>query len=165
MQPTSSNAEIHDLVVVLPAILGSTLAREGKRLWAPSAGAVLRAITSFGGSVRSLTLPADIGDDHPGDGVEPLALMPDLHILPGIWTAAIGYGKLLHWLQSQCGLIAFDPDEPLRPANLLPVPYVWRLSDPHQPRIVLNPAPLAASDRGKVLWTPRFRPSPSRPMA
>jgi hypothetical protein len=48
MQPSSSSAEIRDLVVVLPVILGSTLAREGKLLWASSADAVLRAITSFG---------------------------------------------------------------------------------------------------------------------
>ena len=76
-----------DLVVVLPGILGSTLRRDGRLVWAPSAGSALRAIATFGASLRRLELPAGIGDQHPGDGVEPAALMPDLHVLPGIWTA------------------------------------------------------------------------------
>jgi hypothetical protein len=79
-----------DLVVVLPGILGSTLRKDGHLVWAPSAGSALRAITTFGASVKRLKLPEGIGDDHPRDGVEPVSLMPDLHILPGIWTAVKG---------------------------------------------------------------------------
>ena len=79
-----------DLVVVLPGILGSTLRQDGRLVWAPSAGSALRAIATFGASVRRLELPAGIGDDHPCDGVEPAGLMPDLHVLPGIWTAGQG---------------------------------------------------------------------------
>ena len=72
-----------DLVVVLPGILGSTLRQDGRLIWAPSAGSALRAITTFGASLRRLELPAGIGDQHPGDGVEAVGLMPDLHVLPG----------------------------------------------------------------------------------
>ncbi len=79
-----------DLVVVLPGILGSTLRQDGRLVWAPSAGSALRAIGTFGASVRRLELPAGIGDDHPEDGVDPAGLMPDLHVLPGIWTAVKG---------------------------------------------------------------------------
>jgi hypothetical protein len=43
---------IRDLVVVLPGIMGSTLAKDGKPIWAPSVGSVLRAIVTFGGSIR-----------------------------------------------------------------------------------------------------------------
>jgi hypothetical protein len=40
-----SNEEvIRDVVVVLPGIMGSTLAKNGKMVWAPSAGSVLKAI-------------------------------------------------------------------------------------------------------------------------
>jgi len=124
-----STKVINDLVVVLPGIMGSTLARKGRLIWAPSAGSVLNAIATFGGSVRELTLPADIGDEHPRDDVEPLTLMPDLHLLPGIWSANIGYGKLLDWLSTSFHFIEPAPGDPSRIPNLLPVPYDWRLSN------------------------------------
>ena len=103
MTPRAHNEEdmdvpqICDLVVVLPGIMGSTLARHGTLVWAPSAGAVLTAILTFGRSVRELTLPKGTGDDRPSDGVEPVEVMPDLQVLPGVWSANIGYGRLLDW--------------------------------------------------------------------
>jgi pimeloyl-ACP methyl ester carboxylesterase len=108
-----------DLVVVLPGILGSTLRQDGKVVWAPSAGSVLHAIGTLGGSIERLRLPAGIGDEFPHDGVEPCDLMPDLHILPGIWTAVKGYDRLLARLRS----LGYQ-----EPGSLLPVPYDWRLS-------------------------------------
>ena len=129
MEEPAHRQAIHDLVVVLPGILGSTLARDGHLLWAPSPGAVWRAIASFGASLKGLTLPAGLGDGHPGDGVEPVALMPDLHLLPGLWTANIGYDRLLAWLTRRFTLEIPDPSEPERPANLLPFAYDWRLSN------------------------------------
>jgi len=135
--------EVRDLVVVLPGILGSTLARDGQEAWAPSAGVVWRAIRSFGASIQSLTLPADLGDDHPGDGVEPLALMPDLHLLPGLWSANIGYSRLLDWLTQRFTLVPPDPKDPAKPANLLPFAYDWRLSNRYNARrlrAVVEPA-------------------------
>jgi pimeloyl-ACP methyl ester carboxylesterase len=129
--------------VVLPGILGSTLARDGQEAWAPSAGVVWRAIRSFGASIQSLTLPADLGDDHPGDGVEPLALMPDLHLLPGLWSANIGYSRLLDWLTQRFTLVPPDPKDPAKPANLLPFAYDWRLSNRYNARrlrAVVEPA-------------------------
>ena len=114
-----------DLVVVLPGILGSTLRQDGHLVWAPSAGSALRAITTLGASLRRLELPAGIGDQHPCDGVEPAGLMPDLHVLPGIWTAIKGYDKLLARLR-RLGYREPGPDVPA--GNLLPVAYDWRLS-------------------------------------
>ncbi len=116
-----------DVVVVLPGILGSTLRKDGHPTWEPSAGAALRAIATFGKSVQRLRLPAGIGDEHPGDGVEPGGLMPDLHVLPGIWTPVKGYDRLLARLRSlgyrEPGTAPGAP-----PGNLLPVAYDWRLS-------------------------------------
>lgn len=121
---------VTDVVVVLPGIMGSTLAKDGRLVWAPSAGAVLHAIRTFGRSVQAFALPAGIGDEHPADGVEPVALMPDLHVLPGVWTANIGYGKLCAFLRSpRFGLVAAGTVPPQQPVNLLPVPYDWRLSN------------------------------------
>jgi hypothetical protein len=117
-----------DLVVVLPGILGSTLRQHGELVWAPSAGAALRAIATFGRSIRRLQLPDGIGDEPPGDGVEPGGPMPDLHILPGIWTPIKGYDRLVARLRALGYLDAnTDPDGP--PGNLLAVGYDWRLSN------------------------------------
>ena len=114
-----------DLVVVLPGILGSTLSKDGHPVWAPSAGSALRAIGTFGASVTRLQLPVGIGDDHPYDGVERVGLMPDLHVLPGIWTPVKGYDKLLRRLRS---LGYREPGGETLPGNLIEVPYDWRLS-------------------------------------
>src|SRR4030095_12206395 len=107
----------------------STLAKNGKLVWSPSGGAVLRAVTTFGGSIKELTLPRGIGDNHPGDNVEPVALMPDLHLLPGIWSFNIGYGTLLNFLRTRFHLLEPSPTDPERIPNLLPIPYDWRLSN------------------------------------
>jgi hypothetical protein len=118
---------IRDLIVVLPGIMGSTLVKDGTLVWGPSAGSVLRAIGTFGKCINELTLPNCIGDERPDDKVKPAALMPDLHLLPGIWSVNIGYGKLLDWLQTRFHLIA--PGDPARIPSLIPVPYDWRLSN------------------------------------
>jgi pimeloyl-ACP methyl ester carboxylesterase len=117
-----------DLVVVLPGILGSTLRRKGHLLWAPSAGSVMRAIRTFCNSIKELEVPAGITDDKPDDGVEPVSLLPDLHILPGIWAPGKGYDRLLARL-SGLGYREAAPGAGAPPGNLLPVPYDWRLSN------------------------------------
>lgn len=119
-----------DVVVVLPGILGSTLRQDGHLVWAPSAGSALRAIATFGASVKRLQLPAGIGDEHPDDGVEPAGLMPDLHVLPGIWAPVKGYDPLLARLRS-LGYRAPGTDPGSPPGNLLSVAYDWRLSCRH----------------------------------
>ncbi|MGW7298285.1 esterase/lipase family protein [Streptomyces sp. NPDC054829] len=126
----------NDLVVVLPGITGSTLrTKDGTLVWAPTAGAVLDAIKSFGRSVNALRLPEGIGDEHPGDGVEPVALMDDLHLIPGIWTPVKGYNKLLDRLRT----LGHTEEK----GNLLPVPYDWRLSNRYNAdrlRTIVQPA-------------------------
>jgi pimeloyl-ACP methyl ester carboxylesterase len=117
-----------DLVAVVPGILGSTLRQDGHLVWAPSAGAALRAIATFGASIQRLQLPGGIGDQHPHDGVESAGLMPDLHVLPGIWTPVKGYDVLLKRLRS-LGYRDISPDPAAPPGNLLPAPYDWRLSN------------------------------------
>ena len=124
---------IRDVIVVLPGIMGSTLSKDGKLVWAPSAGALLNTITTFGRSISDLTLPQGIGDDHPNDGVEPIALMPDLHLLPGIWTSNIGYDVLLNWLRTRFHLIEPTSNSGNIP-NLLPIAYDWRLSNRYNGR-------------------------------
>lgn len=125
-----------DVVVVLPGILGSTLEKNGTPVWAPSFGAVIETIRTFGRAIPQLQLPAGIGDEHPGDGVEAVALMPDIHVLPGIWTSHLGYDLMLRWLRSTFALVEASPEEPDRIPNLLPVPYDWRLSNRFNGRLL-----------------------------
>ncbi|WP_405629584.1 hypothetical protein OG933_29005 [Streptomyces sp. NBC_00016] len=111
---------VEDLVVVVPGIMGSRLAVDGREVWGPSAGAVWEAIRTFSGSVRQLTLPKDVGDGHPGDGVEPVGLFPALHALPGVWPLTDGYDTLLIWLRR---MFTLQPS-----SNLIEFAYDWRLS-------------------------------------
>ena len=122
MQPGS------DLVVVLPGIVGSQLRQDGRLVWGPSAGHALRAITSFSRAIKGLRLPDGIGDDHPGDTVESAGVLPDFHVLPGIWAPVKGYDKLLNRLRS-LGYTDVSTDPGAPPGNLLPLGYDWRLSN------------------------------------
>ena len=122
---------VYDVIVLLPGIMGSTLRQQNKMVWAPTAGAAARALRTFGASIKALTLPDGIGDEAPSDtdeggGVVPVELFPDIHVIPGLWTANLGYGKLQSWLETFFGLTRVTPNGP--PGNFLPFPYDWRLS-------------------------------------
>ncbi|KOV85057.1 triacylglycerol lipase [Nocardia sp. NRRL S-836] len=110
-----------DLVVVLPGILGSTLRDRDGMVWEVSGRAALRAVLSLGRSLRRLTLPQGIGDEHPGDGIEPVGLMADLHVVPGIWTPLKGYDRVTKRLNS----LGYTVEK----GNLLLFAYDWRLSN------------------------------------
>ncbi|MDQ1739835.1 MAG: hypothetical protein QOE53_1487 [Pseudonocardiales bacterium] len=118
----------HDLVVVVPGIMGSTLERDRIPVWSTSARSIIRAITSFGRHVKALQLPDGIGDDHPGDGIEAGALLQDLHVIPGVWTPVRGYDVLVNRLE-RIGFRRVSADPAAPPGNLLLFPYDWRLSN------------------------------------
>jgi pimeloyl-ACP methyl ester carboxylesterase len=85
---------IGDIIVLLPGITGSVLQRDGKDVWALSGGAALRALVSLGGSIRDLALADDPPDqDDLEDGVTAPRLVPDIHIIPGLWRID-GYTKV-----------------------------------------------------------------------
>jgi len=123
-----------DLVVVIPGIMGSTLgvARDGepaaaRLIWAPTAGAVWNNLTGRA-RVTDFALPDGIGDSEPDDGVQPVGLMPDLHVLPGVWTPIKGYDVTMRHLEKQVGLRPYLRDDPT-PGQLMAFPYDWRLSN------------------------------------
>jgi pimeloyl-ACP methyl ester carboxylesterase len=102
-----------DVIVLLPGITGSVLQKDGKDVWAMSGGAVLRAILSLGESITDLELRGDDADD----GVTAPRLMPDLHLIPGLWKID-GYGKVGRYIRE-----TFDV-EPGR--TYFEFPYDWR---------------------------------------
>ncbi|EKX66875.1 hypothetical protein STRIP9103_08185 [Streptomyces ipomoeae 91-03] len=109
-----------DLVVVLPGIMGSVLARDGREVWNHTLAVAGRHALGGLDEIRRLALPADLGDSDPGDGIEAVDLIKGLHILPGV-SAIDGYATLLTFLERRLGLSE-------RSSNLLPFPYDWRLS-------------------------------------
>ena len=108
-----------DLVIVLPGIIGSVLAKDGKEVWGVSTAAIWKAVTSGGGSIRSLAIQGvdDPSLDDLGDGVKATGLVQDLHIIPGLWKID-GYTGLLARLKSSLEL------EDGR--NLFAFAYDWR---------------------------------------
>jgi pimeloyl-ACP methyl ester carboxylesterase len=110
-----------DLVVVLPGILGSTLRDKDGVIWEVSGKAALRAVLSLGRSLQRLKLPAGIGDEHPQDGIEPVALMSDLHVIPGIWSPLKGYDRVTKRMNS----LGYTVEK----GNLILFAYDWRLSN------------------------------------
>ena len=115
---------INDVIVVVPGIMGSTLARrDGDKLvpvWAPTPKGIIRAIWTFGRSIQELTLPDDLADGEPDDHIVPTGLFPDIHVIPGLWSINHGYSRLLRWLRT-----TFELSEQ---GNLVPFSYDWRLS-------------------------------------
>jgi tRNA A-37 threonylcarbamoyl transferase component Bud32 len=108
-----------DVIVLLPGITGSVLKKDGKVVWGYSASTIAKALSTLGGSIeRDLALPHDdpVVDDL-GDGIVADALMPDLHLLPGIWKID-GYSKIADAIKAN-----FEVTEG---KNFFPYPYDWR---------------------------------------
>jgi pimeloyl-ACP methyl ester carboxylesterase len=107
-----------DVVVLLPGILGSVLERDGKEIWAPSPGAIGRALWTLGRSVRSLALADDPWErDDLGDGVVATRVMPDVHIIPGLWGID-GYTAISR--------LICDHFDVVPGATYVEFPYDWR---------------------------------------
>lgn len=113
-----SKLPMGDVVVLLPGILGSVLARDGHDVWAVSPGAAWRAIASLGHSVQDLELHGDDpAVDDLGDGVTAPRLQPDLHLIPGLWSID-GYSHIRSSI--------FATFDVVDGQNWFDFPYDWR---------------------------------------
>ena len=109
---------VSDVIIFLPGISGSVLRKDGKTLWGTDLGGVWGMLTSGGDSIRSLALTH--GDDPSADdidGIEATALVPDLHLIPGLWKID-GYTKVSKHLVRE---LTLKPGE-----NFFEFPYDWR---------------------------------------
>lgn len=110
--------EMRDLIVVVPGILGSTLSVKGQPIWAPTLGGVDRLLISLWQQREGLFLAKDSPEaEHLDDGVTADTLMPDIHLVPGLWKVD-GYSQLrLEIAQA----FKISPG-----ANYIEFPYDWR---------------------------------------
>jgi len=108
-----------DVIVLLPGITGSVLKKSGKVVWGYSASTIAKALFTLGSNMgRDLALPHDDpAVDDLSDGIVADALMPDLHMLPGIWKID-GYGIVAEAIKTN-----FEVTEG---KNFFPYPYDWR---------------------------------------
>lgn len=133
----ASAKSMGDLIVVIPGITGSVLELNGKEVWGLSGAAIAGNLHSLGRNIKRLALRKGIGDRAPDDDVRATRLMPDLHLLPGLWVID-GYAKLVKDLKTRFTLNETSAD---RPGNLLLFPYDWRLSNIVAARKLAETAP------------------------
>src|SRR5215203_833330 len=117
--------EMRDMVILLPGIMGSVLQKDGRDLWAISGQAMGAALWSLGGAIEKLKLEEDDPEvDDLGDGIRATRLMPDAHIVPGLWTID-GYSAVSRYLENYFELKRGSIDNET-PANFFEFPYDWR---------------------------------------
>lgn len=107
-----------DVVVMLPGITGSVLAKDGKDVWAVSPGAAFNALLTLGHSLKDLAL--EHGDSMApdlGDGVTAPRVVSDVHLIPGFWQID-GYTGIYDRLSTE---LTLD-----RGQNWFDFPYDWR---------------------------------------
>ena len=115
--------KLEDLVVVVPGILGSNLARVdacGARheIWGTGPVTILRNVVTFGKRMQSLAIKPCAHPDEPEDGIVATGLIGDFRLIPGFIGIA-GYDGLISRLRNDNGL---STDQ------VRGFPYDWRLS-------------------------------------
>ncbi|MEM7432769.1 MAG: lecithin--cholesterol acyltransferase [Pseudomonadota bacterium] len=118
--------KMKDIVVILPGITGSYLAKDGKEIWGVSGSAVLRALRTLGDSLGDLELNGDDPNlDMLDDQITATRIAPATHLVPGLWKVVDGYSDLVRMLNNSFSLIEGNLDDEA-PANFYQFPYDWR---------------------------------------
>lgn len=116
---------LRDLVIVIPGITGNVLEKDGKVVWGWSGSALWRTLASGGATIRGLALCGDDPSlDDLGDGVTATKLMPDAHLVPGLWKID-GYSALRRLVTESFAVQTGDVAH-VSAANYFEFPYDWR---------------------------------------
>lgn len=122
---------LRHLIIFLPGIMGSTLQKDSKDVWALSGVPLwqyLKALRlALGGSVYQLALKDDDWQkDDLGDGVVATSIISDLHSVPGVVQHS-GYSTILNsFPQAFDRVVVGNIAQPQDNANFYPFPYDWR---------------------------------------
>ncbi len=108
-----------DVIVLLPGITGSELRKNGEIVWGWSGRALLKNLVTQG---RDYVDKLWVTNDSPtaerlDDGIEATQLLPDLHLLPGVWKID-GYGAVAEFIRAEFDVVEGE--------NFFPFPYDWR---------------------------------------
>jgi pimeloyl-ACP methyl ester carboxylesterase len=134
---------MRDVIVLLPGITGSVLQKDGVDAWVISHQAICTALTNMSSTLAALEVnvpdpkPNELAGliqnnphalDDLGDGVRATRLMPNVHMIPGLWKID-GYSTtkqlILDHFKLTEGSIESDLDDS-SPANFFEFPYDWR---------------------------------------
>jgi pimeloyl-ACP methyl ester carboxylesterase len=103
--PAQVRRPIRDIVVVLPGIMGSVLRKDARDVWALSGAALLSGLKTLGGSIKDLELKGDSESaESLDDGIEAARILPDTHLIPGLWKID-GYSGLTEALAKEFVLL------------------------------------------------------------
>lgn len=121
-----AKAALNDIIVVIPGIMGSVLEdRNGEEVWSISGQAIWRTLRNRDFQLKALRLK----DDDPArdcldDGIRATQLLPDAHIIPGLWKID-GYSWLTQQLKLNFQIQQGDLENE-QPANYFEFAYDWR---------------------------------------
>jgi len=120
-------ATLRDVVIILPGIMGSVLARHGDEVWDISGRAFLRAAATLGDSLWSLALENDDHELDDLDGVTATRLMAGAHLVPG-FVGIDGYAPLQNLVAQRFACMPGTLGDDGLPAygNVFDFPYDWR---------------------------------------
>ena len=114
---------MHNLIVLIPGIMGSVLQDEdGRDIWAPSAAGVVSFLRTFGNSVKKL------GDNPGKDGVKAARMIPYAVVIPRFYKID-GYSRLRTRLSERFDSAAARRQVLGTSSRVLEFPYDWRLSN------------------------------------
>ena len=121
-------AEMKDMVVILPGVMGSILQKDGKDLWNVSGQAIWQVVSSLGDRLNVLKLAAD--DPNGGDiedGIVPTGLIRDTHLIPGL-SKIDGYNRTAKLITDNFNVVRGDiyNDPQAKAANFYEFFYDWR---------------------------------------
>ena len=140
---------IPDVIVLLPGITGSVLRRNGQVVWGWSGRALVKNLVTGG---RDYVEDLWVDDDSPtaeslADGVVATELLPDLHVLPGVWKID-GYGAVADFIRASFDVVENE--------NFFAFPYDWRRDNRSSARTLK-----ARTDR----WLQQWRAKSGNPQA
>jgi hypothetical protein len=141
--------KIPDVIVLLPGITGSVLRKNGQIVWGWSGRALVKNLVTGG---RDYVEDLWVEQDSPtaeslDDGVVATALLPDLHVLPGVWKID-GYGAVADFILENFDVVENE--------NFFAFPYDWRRDNRSSARTLK-----ARADR----WLQQWRGKSGNPQA
>lgn len=117
---------MHHLLIFIPGLMGSTLKKDGRAVWARSVQALWELVRTRGEIIQTLLVGGDDGrTDDLGDGIKATGLLSDIHHLPRFGSHA-GYSVIVRRLEEAFGLQAGSIHAPRPSDNFFTFPYDWR---------------------------------------